>query len=320
MGQNVVKKSMERGEMFYTQQRFDDAVEEWKKVLKRLKSPSEKFSVCGKICSALCDVGKYREALTYAGEQCELANVQGDPALKSEAFFNVAVCNEKSCEFSKAISYSRQSQLLHPGKSPLTGYTHLCTGSAYAGTSEFLRAWNSYVQAMNEAKSTGDKLLEILTSAKMGALFCSLGDYESCIAYYSNSIDLLGDLMDDDPNLKYKRQVMVYSTTAVKKMGRYTEAMDSCEDAMQLAMRHSDRPVQARCLFIFADIHRKRNDIERATPRYESALSIMSEIGDRLGQVEVLGGMAKSAACQRDYQKVLPIRVTGFEARSACTL
>uniref|UniRef100_A0A2C9L068 Rapsyn myristoylation/linker region N-terminal domain-containing protein n=1 Tax=Biomphalaria glabrata TaxID=6526 RepID=A0A2C9L068_BIOGL len=262
MGQNVVKKALERGEMFYTQQRFDDAVEEWKKALKGLKKPPEKFAIAGKICSALCDVGKYRDALTYAGEQCEIANSQKDAAMKSEAFFNVAFCNERSCEFSKAISYSRQSQLLHPEKSPMNGYIHLCIGSAYAGTSDFSKAWNNYVIAMGESKSSGDKVLEILTSAKMGAFFCCLGDYETCNAYCSNSLDLLGDLMDDDPNLKYKRQVTVCSTTAVKKMGRYTEAMDACEDAMQLAMRHNDRPVQARCLFIFADIHRKRNDLE----------------------------------------------------------
>ncbi|XP_059144980.1 43 kDa receptor-associated protein of the synapse-like [Physella acuta] len=313
MGQNMAKKELARGEKFYMDQRFDEAVEEWRKVLKRMKKPEEKFTLSGRICLALCDVGKFREALTYAGEQCELANSINDPVLKSEAFFHLALCNEKSCEFSKAISYSKRSQLTHPTKSPFLGYINLCIGNAYCGTSEFLKAWNSYVLAMDEAKLSGDKLLEILTSAKMGALFCCLGDYESCIAYCNNSMDLIGDLMDDDPNLKYRRQVSVSIATAVKKMGRYSEAMDSCEDAMQLAMRLNDRPVQARCLYLFADIHRKRNDIERASPRYESASSIMSEIGDRLGQVEVLGGMAKAAACLRDYEKAIELNEKALE-------
>ncbi|CAL1542957.1 unnamed protein product [Lymnaea stagnalis] len=307
MGQNIAKKELGRAEMLYAEQRFDEAVEGWKKVLRKMKQPTDKFTISGRICSSLCDVGKFREALTYAGEQCELANGLNDAALKSEAFYNVAVCNEKSCEFSKAISYSKRSLISHPAKSPLSGYLHLCIGNAYVGSSEYLKAWNSYVMAMDEAKHKNDKVLELLTSAKMGALFCSLGDYESCIAYCNNSMDLLGDLMDDDPNLKYKRQVTVIIATAVKKMGRYSEAMDSCEDAMQLAMRHSDRPVQAKCLYMFADIHRKRNDLERASPRYESAASIMSEIGDRLGQVEVMGGRAKTAACLRDYQTAIEL-------------
>ncbi|KAH9491553.1 43 kDa receptor-associated protein of the synapse [Bulinus truncatus] len=42
----------------------------------------------------------------------------------------------------------------------------------------------------------------------------------------------------------------------------------------------------------------------------------MSEIGDRLGQVEVLGGMAKTAACQRDYQKSIELNEKALDMAS----
>lgn len=168
----MVKKELERAEVFYNEQRFDEAVEEWKRALKRMKKPDEMFRVCARICSTLCDVGKYREALSFAGQQCEIANHLNDVLLKSEAYFNVALCNEKSCEFNKAISYCRRSQQMSPEKSAgAEGHIHLCVGNAYAGTSEFLKSWVSYVSAMDEAKTRGDKILEILTSARMGALF-----------------------------------------------------------------------------------------------------------------------------------------------------
>lgn len=303
MGQKITKKEIERAETFYNDQRFDEAVEEWKKALKRLNKPQDKFQLCGRICSSLCDVGKYREALTFAGQQCELANAIGDAKYKADAFFNIAFSNEKSCEFEKAISYCKRTQLTHADKSAISGKTYLCLANAYAGLSNFRKSWTNYVRAMDEAKPATSRVLEIQTSAKMGALFCRLGDYESCAAYCNNALELLGDLMDDDPDLKYRRQVVVQIAEAFRKQGRLAEAMDSCEDAMKLAMQYSDRPVQARCLYLFADIHRKRSDTERASPRYESAYSIMSEIGDRVGQVEVLGGMAKTAVLQRDYQK-----------------
>lgn len=57
----------------------------------------------------------------------------------------------------------------------------------------------------------------------------TLGDYESCQAYCNNALDLLGCLMDDDPNLKHKRQITVYVASAFRKLGRYSEAMDCCE-------------------------------------------------------------------------------------------
>ena len=38
------------------------------------------------------------------------------------------------------------------------------------------------------------------------------------------------------------------------------------QDAMKVALLHGDRPVQAECLFSFADIHRKRCDMEVTSP------------------------------------------------------
>ena len=171
MGQKITKKELERAENLYNEQRFDEAVVEWKKTLKRLNKPQDKFQLCGRICSALCDVGKYREALTFAGQQCELATAIGDSNFKAEAYFSIAFCNEKSCEFEKAISYCKRAQHKHPEKSVISGKTFLCLGNAYAGMSEFRRSWTHYVRAMDEAKSTANKVLEIQTSAKMGALF-----------------------------------------------------------------------------------------------------------------------------------------------------
>ncbi|XP_035825654.1 43 kDa receptor-associated protein of the synapse [Aplysia californica] len=176
MGQKMAKKEMEKAQGLYNEQRFDEATQAWLRALKHLAQPVEKFKVCGKICTSLCDVGKYRDALTYAGQQCEIANGLSDVMLKSEAYYNIAVCNEKSCEFSKAISYCRNAQQCGTDKSPLKGRLSLCLGNAFLGSSDFLKAWNNYVVAMDKAKAADDRLLELLTSARMGTLFCCVGD------------------------------------------------------------------------------------------------------------------------------------------------
>ncbi|RUS90838.1 hypothetical protein EGW08_001345 [Elysia chlorotica] len=186
MGQKITKKEIERAENLYNEQRFDEAVVEWKKFLKRLQKPQDKFQLCGRICSALCDVGKYREALTFAGQQCELATAIGDSGFKAEAYFSIAFCNEKSCEFEKAISYCKRAQHKHPEKSAIAGKTFLCLGNAYSGMSDFRKSWTYYVRAMDEAKSTRNKVLEIQTSAKMGALFCRNSTIVKAIFVYSH--------------------------------------------------------------------------------------------------------------------------------------
>lgn len=99
---------------------------------------------------------------------------------------------------------------------------------------------------------------------------------------------------------------------------------------MKIALQHGDRPLQALCLLCFADIHRSRGDLEvrslrggvgvcagrahpdstpdlavqTAFPRYDSAMSIMTEIGNRLGQVQVLLGVAKCWVARKALDKV----------------
>ncbi|XP_004851903.1 43 kDa receptor-associated protein of the synapse isoform X2 [Heterocephalus glaber] len=77
------------------------------------------------------------------------------------------------------------------------------------------------------------------------------------------------------------------------------------KESMKIALQHGDRPLQALCLLCFADIHRSRGDLETASPRYDSAMSIMTEIGNRLGQVQVLLGVTKCWVARKALDKAL---------------
>ncbi|XP_077676351.1 43 kDa receptor-associated protein of the synapse isoform X7 [Eretmochelys imbricata] len=76
------------------------------------------------------------------------------------------------------------------------------------------------------------------------------------------------------------------------------------KESMKIALQHGDRPLQALCLLCFADIHRSRADIQTAFPRYDSSMSIMTEIGNRLGQIQVLLGVAKCWVIQKELDKL----------------
>lgn len=45
-------------------------------------------------------------------------------------------------------------------------------------------------------------------------------------------------------------------------------------------------------------------DFQRASPRYESAYAIFTEIGDKFGLMQVLYGMAKTTFVQQDFEQV----------------
>lgn len=108
------------------------------------------------------------------------------------------------------------------------------------------------------------------------------------------------------------------------------------QESMKIALQHGDRPLQALCLLCFADIHRSRRDVQvqllpawknggiargqekqfivkhalfslllqTAFPRYDSSMSIMTEIGNRLGLVQVLLGVTKCWMIQKELDKV----------------
>ncbi|XP_078477720.1 43 kDa receptor-associated protein of the synapse-like isoform X6 [Lampetra planeri] len=77
------------------------------------------------------------------------------------------------------------------------------------------------------------------------------------------------------------------------------------KESMKIALQHGDRPLQALCLLNFADIHRCR----KAFPRYESALGIMTEIGNRLGLTHVQMGVAKCWLLQKEFDKLCTLKV-----------
>ncbi|XP_023931891.1 43 kDa receptor-associated protein of the synapse-like, partial [Lingula anatina] len=88
-------------------------------------------------------------------------------------------------------------------------------------------------------------------------------------------------------------------------------------DALKSAMEKNDRPVQAKCLHSFAEIHKKLHDFEKAYPRYEAALNIMVETGDRYGQMEVLIGRADAMMLGNNVKKV-PVKTDRIVDHRTC--
>ncbi|KAK7108231.1 43 kDa receptor-associated protein of the synapse-like [Littorina saxatilis] len=314
MGQRLARRERERGGRLYHQQRAEEAVEKWNHSLTKLRDPRDRFQVSGDLCRALCELGKSREALEHAGHQCGLATEIGEPAMLAEAHLNMALCNVRSCEFSKAVSYCRSAMQHQPEGGAITGYLHLCLGDAFMGLSELQKAWSNYMRAHAMAHNLADRVLEVQVHASMSHIYSALNDHDSAIACCHAAQQLSEDVGKQrvPPEVagavtRFRRRLATIIARPYRKIGRYNEAMDYCEDAMKVALLHGDRPVQAECLFSFADIHRKRCDMERAQPRYESAYSIMTEIADRLGQSRVLGGLAKVAATTGQHDKAIEL-------------
>ena len=233
MGQTLARRSRDRGTKLWEEQRFDEAIHAWETAMKRTVKATDRFEIFGSLCLALCDMGKYRNALTYAGQQIEIANKVNNPLMITQAYFHLALCNERVSEYSKSVTYCRYSLQVEDADDKLFGWIHFCLGNAYFGLSEFPKAWKSYSKSLTLARTRKDVLLEMLVQSRLGYLFSQLVDFETGLGYCRKAWDSVNSFAEGSPMVKYKRQIAVFLAVPNRKTGSYNEAMEFCEVRIQ---------------------------------------------------------------------------------------
>nr|XP_015194115.1 PREDICTED: 43 kDa receptor-associated protein of the synapse [Lepisosteus oculatus] len=306
MGQDQTKQQIEKGLHLYQTNQTDKALQVWLKVLEKTSDPGGKFRVLGCLITAHSEMGKYKEMLKYALAQIDTAREMEDPDYLTEGYLNLARSNEKLCDFQKTVSYCKTC-LNMQGTTislQLNGQVCLSMGNAFLGLSVFQKALESYEKALRYAHNNDDKMLECRVCCSLGGLSPLPQDYEKALFFPCKAAELVNDY-GKGWSLKYRAMSQYHMAVAYRKLGRLPDAMECCEVGVRAAAQHSDRPLQALCLLNFADIHRSRSNVEKAFPRYESSMCIMTEIGNRLGQAHIYLGVAKCWLLQKDLDKAL---------------
>uniref|UniRef100_A0A8C2VYM5 43 kDa receptor-associated protein of the synapse n=1 Tax=Chinchilla lanigera TaxID=34839 RepID=A0A8C2VYM5_CHILA len=306
MGQDQTKQQIEKGLRLYQSNRTEKALQVWTKVLEKSADPAGRFRVLGCLVTAHSEMGRYREMLKFAVVQVDTARELEDADFLLESYLNLARSNEKLCEFPKAVSYCKTCLGL-PGTragARLGGQVSLSMGNAFLGLSLFQKALESFEKALRYAHNNDDTMLECRVCCSLGSFYAQVKDYEKALFFPCKAAELVNDY-GKGWSLKYRAMSQYHMAVAYRLLGHLGSAMECCEESMKIALQHGDRPLQALCLLCFADIHRSRGDLETAVPRYDSAMSIMTEIGNRLGQVQVLLGVTKCWVARKALDKAL---------------
>ncbi|CAJ0948805.1 unnamed protein product, partial [Mesorhabditis belari] len=307
MGQRMAKNQMEAGVRLYHSRQPALAVAKWKTALTRLANAEERFITLGYLAQAFCDSGEYETMLHYALQQIELANDRNDEFMKSEAFLNLAKAYERLADFTKALAYGKAS-LQHPSMDPRTpGYAHLALAMAHLGFSQFQQSLESFEEAMNVANSTSDRLLELQICVGLGSLFTLLRDLTKALIFLRNAMTIVESVTVDDVHAKYRCTILYHLAVVLRIRGSLAEAKEACDEALSLCSENGNRALHARCMACLADIYRELGESEaketltKSWARYEEAFRVMRQTNDRMGEVIVLGSMAKSASESRSH-------------------
>ncbi|XP_054055011.1 43 kDa receptor-associated protein of the synapse isoform X3 [Rissa tridactyla] len=307
MGQDQTKQQIEKGLHLYQSNQTEKALRVWMRVLEKSADPAGRFRVLGCLITAHAEMGRYKDMLKFAVVQIDTARELEDPDYLTESYLNLARSNEKLCEFQKTISYCKTC-LNMQGTTvslQLNGQVSLSMGNAFLGLSIFQKALECFEKALRYAHNNDDKMLECRVCCSLGNFYAQIKDYEKALFFPCKAAELVNDY-GTGWSLKYRAMSQYHMAVAYRKLGRLADAMDCCEESMKIALQHGDRPLQALCLLCFADIHRSRKDVQTAIPRYDSSMSIMTEIGNRLGLIQVLLGVTKCWMIQKELDKVPP--------------
>ncbi|XP_069640724.1 43 kDa receptor-associated protein of the synapse isoform X2 [Haliaeetus albicilla] len=306
MGQDQTKQQIEKGLHLYQSNQTEKALRVWMRVLEKSADPAGRFRVLGCLITAHAEMGRYKDMLKFAVVQIDTARELEDPDFLTESYLNLARSNEKLCEFQKTISYCKTC-LNMQGTTvslQLNGQVSLSMGNAFLGLSIFQKALECFEKALRYAHNNDDKMLECRVCCSLGNFYAQIKDYEKALFFPCKAAELVNDY-GKGWSLKYRAMSQYHMAVAYRKLGRLADAMDCCEESMKIALQHGDRPLQALCLLCFADIHRSRKDLQTAFPRYDSSMSIMTEIGNRLGLIQVLLGVTKCWMIQKELDKAL---------------
>ncbi|NP_001427420.1 43 kDa receptor-associated protein of the synapse isoform 4 [Homo sapiens] len=318
MGQDQTKQQIEKGLQLYQSNQTEKALQVWTKVLEKSSDLMGRFRVLGCLVTAHSEMGRYKEMLKFAVVQIDTARELEDADFLLESYLNLARSNEKLCEFHKTISYCKTCLGL-PGTragAQLGGQVSLSMGNAFLGLSVFQKALESFEKALRYAHNNDDAMLECRVCCSLGSFYAQVKDYEKALFFPCKAAELVNNY-GKGWSLKYRAMSQYHMAVAYRLLGRLGSAMECCEESMKIALQHGDRPLQALCLLCFADIHRSRGDLETAFPRYDSAMSIMTEIGNRLGQVQALLGVAKCWVARKALDKACPPTLC-FPVSKAC--
>ncbi|KAK2499795.1 hypothetical protein MC885_015429 [Smutsia gigantea] len=325
------KQQIAKGLRLYQSNETEKALRVWMKVLEKSSDLVGRFRVLGCLVTAHSEMGRYKEMLKFSVVQIDTARELEDASFLLESYLNLARSNEKLCEFQKTISYCKTCLGLPSTRAcaQLGGQVSLSMGNAFLGLSLFQKALESFEKALRYAHNNDDAMLECRVCCSLGSFYAQVKDYEKALFFPCKAAELVNDY-GKGWSLKYRAMSQYHMAVAYRLLGRLGSAMECCEESMKIALQHGDRPLQALCLLCFADIHRSRGDLEvrslgrgggvaglaqpdstlhlavqTAFPRYDSAMSLMTEIGNRLGQVQVLLGVAKCWVARKILDKAL---------------
>ncbi len=178
----------------------------------------------------------------------------------------------------------------------------LCNlGVIYWRTERYPAALDHYRQALELARSGGERTIEIRALNNIGLMHEHLGEYTAALDRYRDAVAVArdtGDRPGEARGLDNLGNVSEY-------LGRYGEALEHKRQALAIASEIGDRAGVASTLNNLGNVYEQTGEFRTALAHYQQALAIAREIGYRELEGHALDSVGSAYRRVGDYTSAL---------------
>jgi predicted ATPase/class 3 adenylate cyclase len=162
--------------------------------------------------------------------------------------------------------------------------------------------------------SAGDAVGGAALLLKEGLIRERAGRYSDAVAWYRRGLRALDDATLDGPTLAVRARIRVWYASSRRQQGRFLEAIDWCQRAIEDATASGERRALAHAYRMLDRLYTNLGRPERAQYR-DLALPIYRELGDLVGESEVLNELGADAYFEGRWTEALDLYRRSTEAR-----
>lgn len=268
---------------------YNEQVDSLNEVLKQQSSPEDRAETLMLIGNQYF-LYTNDTAIYYYKEAEKLARRTTSDRLKAEVTYRLALCYQYvdpvvSAEYTmESVQYSEKTD-----DARLIGYARNMLGNLYRNNGEWDKAKEEYQYALNVASVMDDSLMISRSYNNIGIVHMLKGEYDIGEEYWLNSLDIKLRLgMEDEASATMSNIALYY-----KDIGRYYEAKELLDRALEINFNNKDYESVSFCYTIIGDMYwRMENDLQ-AVDAYKSAIAYSDTISSYYDKIDPYIGLSR---------------------------
>ncbi|MFY0675502.1 MAG: tetratricopeptide repeat protein [Bacteroidia bacterium] len=226
-------------------------------------------------------------AIHYAEKQFEYAKVKQLEFHMAHALNTLGIIASNRQEFSKSITYYKQSLDLRQNIKDMEGIGSSLNNLAgsYIKVGFVSRGLNCYKRAIKILDETDKNEFKAYTLGNIGYQYQMQKDYDMALSYYNQCLDILKDL-----GMEKNIGAIVFRSAVAniyKELKQYDKALEILHKTLEYVISTDKKLLIGKARFMIAVVLLEQDKFVEAGIKLEAALKSFKEVNDKQGEVGV---------------------------------